>query len=87
MKRVDRSFARMIAYKRLFTGTLGLTGGVVMLVIAASRGGIPTPLAALSSAIFFGGGAWSLRDGVRLLRELSRTAPAGSTRSSSKLRS
>lgn len=75
---VDRSIARMIATKRLITGSLGLVGGVVLLVIAIVRGGAPTPGLGLALVIFFAGGAWTLRDGIRLRRELRRTAQAPS---------
>lgn len=71
-KTVDRGIARVIAYKRLFTGTLGLAGGVLMIVIAFMHGGMPPPLLSLAACIFIGGGAWALRDGIRLHRELRR---------------
>jgi len=69
---VDRSVARMIAYKRLVTGTLGLGAGVVTIGIAIAHSGSPPPSLVLAIAIFFGGGAWALRDGLRLRRELRR---------------
>jgi hypothetical protein len=67
---VDRSIARMIATKRLITGSLGLVGGVILLAIAVVHGGTPTPALGLALLIFFAGGAWTLRDGIRLRREL-----------------
>ena len=67
---VDRSIARMIATKRLITGTLALAAGVGLLYIAISHGSAPTPSLALALLIFFGGGAWTLRDGLRLRRDL-----------------
>lgn len=70
---VDRSIARMIATKRLITGTLGLVAGVALVVVAVSHGGAPTPAMGLALLIFFGGGAWTLRDGLRLRRELRRS--------------
>ena len=69
---VDRSFARMVAYKRIITGSLSIACGVGLLVALALRGSAP-PLAGLGLAIFFGGGAWTLRDGLRLRRELLRS--------------
>jgi len=70
---VDRSLARMIALKRIVTGTLALVAGVVMIGIALSHGGTPTPTLGLALLLFFGGGAWTLRDGLRLRRELQRS--------------
>jgi hypothetical protein len=67
--KVDRSLARAIAYKRIFTGTAALVGGVVMIGLGMTHAG-STPLVALAVLIFFGGGAWALRDGLRLRREL-----------------
>jgi hypothetical protein len=69
---VDRSIARVIAYKRLFTGTLGVVGGVVMIVAGVVHGGSPPPLLVLASVMFFGVGGWALRDGIRLHRALRR---------------
>jgi hypothetical protein len=69
---VDRSIARMIAYKRLVTGTLGLGFGLATIVVVAVQGRPLSPMIVLALAVFFGGGAWTLRDGVRLHRELSR---------------
>jgi hypothetical protein len=69
---VDRSFARMIAIKRLVTGSAAIALGVAFVVALAARGGSPPPAALFALAIFFGGGAWTLRDGVRLRRELTR---------------
>ena len=69
---VDRSFARMIAIKRLVTGAAALALGVAFAVVRATRGGSPPPAALFALVIFFGGGAWTLRDGVRLRRELAR---------------
>ena len=71
---VDRSIARMIATKRIVTGSLGMIGGVVLTVLAIRHGGTPTPALGLALVIFFVGGAWTLRDGLRLRRELKLTA-------------
>jgi asparagine N-glycosylation enzyme membrane subunit Stt3 len=67
--KVDRRLAQAIAYKRIATGMAALVGGVVMIGLGLTHGGT-TPLIVLAVAIFFGGGAWALRDGVRLHREL-----------------
>jgi uncharacterized membrane protein len=72
MATVDRSFARVIAYKRIVTGSLSIACGVVLLVALALHGS-PPPVAAVAVVIFFGGGAWTLRDGLRLRRELLRS--------------
>ncbi|MCW5836323.1 MAG: hypothetical protein KIS78_28240 [Labilithrix sp.] len=69
---VDRSLARMIAFKRIFTGGVSIACGVALVVVLALRGS-PPPMAALALVIFFGGGAWTLRDGLRLRRELLRS--------------
>jgi hypothetical protein len=69
---VDRSIARMIATKRIFTGSLALCAGTGLLAYAIQHGGSPTPALGLALAIFFGGGIWTLRDGIRLRRELRR---------------
>jgi len=66
---VDRSIARMVAFKRIFTGGLSIACGFA-LIIALAFHGSPPPIAALALLIFFGGGAWTLRDGLRLRREL-----------------
>ena len=75
---VDRRIAVAIAYKRIFTGTLALVFGAAVTAIVLTHGGSETSatlvLATVALAIFFGGGAWALRDGVRLRRELARTS-------------
>jgi hypothetical protein len=70
---VDRSIARMIATKRIITGCLAFSAGVGLLAYAIHHGGPPTPGLGLALLIFFGGGAWTLRDGIRLRRELRRS--------------
>jgi hypothetical protein len=67
---IDRSIAKMIATKRIFTGSLALCAGVGLLVAAFIHGGAPTPGLGLALLIFFAGGGWTLRDGIRLRREL-----------------
>ncbi len=69
---VDRSFARMVAYKRIVTGSVSIACGVGLIIALAAKGN-PPPIAALALLIFFGGGAWTLRDGLRLRRELLRS--------------
>jgi hypothetical protein len=67
---VDRSIARMIAVKRIATGITALAAGVVTVFVALGHGGPPTGGLVLTLAIFFGVGAWALRDGLRLRRAL-----------------
>ncbi|HEY8078443.1 MAG TPA: hypothetical protein VIF62_30145 [Labilithrix sp.] len=69
---VDRSIAKMIAYKRLITGTLAMIAGCVTTWVGITTQQAMTPQLFLALAIFFGGGAWALRDGIRLRRELAR---------------
>jgi hypothetical protein len=71
---VDRSIARMIATKRIITGTLALCAGVGLTIAAYLHGGRPSSGLGLALLIFFVGGGWTLRDGLRLRRELARTA-------------
>jgi hypothetical protein len=62
----------MIAYKRLVTGGLAFAAGIAMIVLAFVHGRpIPGQLY-LALVLFFGGGAWAFRDGLRLRRELQR---------------
>jgi hypothetical protein len=69
---VDRSFAKMIAYKRLVTGTLAISAGIGLIVFAVTRQlPMATPFYG-ALVLFFGGGAWALTDGLRLRRELMR---------------
>jgi hypothetical protein len=75
-KTVDRSIAKMIAYKRISTGALAFLAGVGLTIAAVVHGSPPTPPLGLALLIFFGGGAWSLRDGLRVRRELLATASA-----------
>ena len=69
---VDRSIARMIAMKRIITGSLALAAGVALSGFAIQHGGRPTPALGLALLIFFAGGVWTLGDGIRLRRELRR---------------
>lgn len=70
MRFVDRRIAKAIAIKRIVTGMLGLFLGVALLVGVYAHGRAPVFLIVAATVFFFGGGAWSLRDGLRLLREL-----------------
>lgn len=67
---IDRSIARMIATKRIITGFLALSAGIGLLGIAIHHGGPPTPALGIALLIFFAGGVWTLRDGIRLRRAL-----------------
>ena len=70
-KTVDKSIVRMVATKRIATGCSSLIGGAVMIYLAIDHGGGPTPLLGLGIVLLWGGGAWTLRDGLRLRRQLS----------------
>lgn len=72
VRTVDRSFARMVALKRIVTGCVSIACGVALVVGLAVHGS-PPPVAGVALLVFFGGGAWTLRDGLRLRRELSRS--------------
>jgi hypothetical protein len=79
---VDRRIAQAVAYKRIFTGTFGLLAGLALVPAVWAHGlGGALPLVVLAFAIFFGGGAWTLWDGLRVRRELRRQSdPAASAR-------
>ncbi len=70
---VDARFVRLVAYKRVITGALGIVAGPLTLA-AALRAPWKTTESAMLGVIgllvFAGGGAWALRDGLRLLRDL-----------------
>lgn len=72
MATVDRAFMKMVCIKRLVTGTLSLGAGVALIIALAFHGNAP-PIAGLALLIFFGGGAWTLRDGLRMRRELRQS--------------
>lgn len=67
---VDRRLAKAIAYKRTVTGAMSLVGAAVMVTIAVNRGEHAASMPIFGAAILVFAGAWALRDGVRLLREL-----------------
>lgn len=62
----------MVALKRIITGSLSIACGLG-LIIALAIHGSPPPIAGVALVIFFGGGAWTLRDGLRLRREIQRS--------------
>jgi hypothetical protein len=68
---VERSVVKMVAMKRIVTGSMSLVAGAVLLFLAHQRGASFTPMLAVALLLFWGGGAWTLRDGLRLRRELS----------------
>ncbi len=71
---VDRTFAKMIAIKRLVTGSLALLCGigfVVMISMLDDRK--PPPFAYATAAIFLGVGGWALHDGIRFFRNAKKT--------------
>lgn len=67
---IDRSLARAIAYKRMATGTLGIVAGCGLVVLHFAQTRPVSPLLVLALCIFWAGGIWTLRDGLRLRREL-----------------
>ena len=69
---VDRSFARMVALKRIVTGSLSIACGVGLIVALVVHGSAPPKK--MRRPIPATGGAWTLRDGLRLRGELARTA-------------
>ena len=69
---IDRSIAKMIATKRIITGSLALCAGVGLSIAAYLHGGAPTPGLGLALLIFFAGGGWTLRDGLRLRKDLRK---------------
>jgi hypothetical protein len=69
---VDRKFARLVAMKRIITGSLSLVAAIVFAAVALAKHAPATPMLGLALLIFVGGGLWTLRDGIRLRREISR---------------
>lgn len=59
----------MVAYKRIVTGSVSIACGIGLIIALAVHGN-PPGIAAIGLLIFFGGGGWTLRDGLRLRREL-----------------
>lgn len=73
MPTVDRAFMKMVCIKRIVTGSLSIVLGVALIIALVAHGN-PPPIAALALLIFFGGGAWTLRDGLRMRRDLQQKA-------------
>ncbi|MDB4946201.1 MAG: hypothetical protein JWP97_5735 [Labilithrix sp.] len=67
---VDRSIAKMIATKRVVTGSLSIVAGLALAGYALSIGAHPSVRLGLALLIFLAGGSWTLRDGLRLKRDL-----------------
>lgn len=67
---VDRSTVKIVAYKRTFTGVMSFVGAIALIVVTVR--GHATALGFFGIAVFIFTGAWALRDGIRLLRELRR---------------
>ena len=68
---VDKRLAQLIAMKRIVTGTASLIGAVALGAVGAIKGA--PPMLYLGIAIFVVTGAWALRDGLRLRREIERS--------------
>lgn len=78
---LDRPTVRLMAIKRLISGTLSVALGIGAIVFALVRDagahGNDTQTKLMFGALLlicFGGGAWSLRDGVRTLKMTKATA-------------
>ena len=71
---VDRSLAKMISTKRIVTGSLCICAGIGLTIASVLHGGRPSAQLGLALLIFFAGGSWTMRDGLRLRKELNRTA-------------
>jgi hypothetical protein len=69
-KTVDKSIARMVAMKRIATGSMSLAAGGVMFYVTLEHGTGMTPLIGVALLLLWGGGAWTLRDGLRLRKAL-----------------
>jgi hypothetical protein len=68
---VERSVVKMVAYKRIVTGCMSLVAGVVLVLLVMAHGKGPTPMLGVGLLLFWGGGTWSLRDGLRLRKALN----------------
>jgi hypothetical protein len=78
---IDRSFVRLITYKRFITAALSYAAAVGLSIATAFHGGAPAIQFAAALVIFVGGGTWALRDGLRLRRELSASSSEPSSAS------
>jgi hypothetical protein len=76
-KTVDRGFVKFMMVKRLSTGGICLVAGVIAIsFIAQNHAQLHAKQWALMMALLgicFGGGAWMLRDGLRLRSLLGAT--------------
>lgn len=68
--KVDRGFAKIVAYKRAVTGVLSIAGAGLLVAMGMSRNERPGTLLYFGAALFLFTGAWALRDGLRIFRAL-----------------
>lgn len=80
---IDRSFVKLIAYKRFITAGLSYAAAIGLSIAVAMHGSAPALQLAAALVIFIGGGSWALRDGLRLRRELNAAAATASSSSAS----
>jgi len=73
---VDRSIARLIAAKRLFTAAASLMFAGALSFSFWQHPHALSPEVGVAVVLLVGGGLWSLRDGLRLRRHLA--APGAS---------
>jgi hypothetical protein len=76
---IDRSFVRLITYKRFITAGLSYAAAVGLTIAVIAHGSAPAFQLAAALIIFIGGGTWALRDGLRLRRELSASSSSASS--------
>jgi hypothetical protein len=79
---IDRSFVKLITYKRFITAGMSYAAAVGLSVAVAMHGSAPVLQLAAALVIFVGGGTWALRDGLRLRRELNASAVGASSSAS-----
>jgi hypothetical protein len=79
---IDRSFVKLITYKRFITAGMSYAAAVGLSVAVAMHGSAPVLQLAAALVIFVGGGTWALRDGLRLRRELNASAAGASSSAS-----
>lgn len=73
-QKIDRSFVKLITYKRFTTAALSYAAAIGLTVAVTVHGSAPPLQLALALVIFVGGGTWALRDGLRLRRELNASS-------------
>jgi hypothetical protein len=78
-QKIDRSFVKLIAYKRFSTAILSYAAAIGLTVAVVLHGGAPMIQFALALVIFIGGGTWALRDGLRLRRELTSSSSSSAS--------